>query len=157
VPRSLTVLPKGEFGAERRYPVDLVARLCAAGRLRVQLGGGLPDAASIDRDRSRDSGRGTLNRVREVQARGAGEIVLSCIASDGVRKVYDLPELKAVREQCQVPLVASGGAGTMEHLALRFDEQAADAALAASVFHGGQIAIPDVKRYVRDRHNEVRP
>lgn len=110
-----------------------------------------------DPDRSRDSGRDTLAWVREVQSRGAGEVVLNCMASDGVRKGYDLPQLKAVRALCQVPLVASGGAGTMEHFAALFHEEAADAALAASVFHGGQIAIPDLKRYLRERHIEVRP
>jgi cyclase len=110
-----------------------------------------------DPDRSRDSGRDTLAWVREVQSRGAGEIVLNCMASDGVRKGYDLPQLLAVRAQCQVPLVASGGAGAPEHFAALFEHQAADAALAASVFHSGQIAIPDLKRYLRERHIEVRP
>jgi imidazole glycerol-phosphate synthase subunit HisF len=110
-----------------------------------------------DPDRSRDSGRDTLAWVREVQSRGAGEIVLNCMASDGVRAGYDLPQLLAVRAQCQVPLVASGGAGAMEHFAALFEVQAADAALAASVFHSGQIAIPDLKRYLRERHIEVRP
>jgi imidazole glycerol-phosphate synthase subunit HisF len=110
-----------------------------------------------DPDRSRNSGRDTLSWVREVQSRGAGEIVLNCMASDGVRKGYDLAQLKAARAECQVPLVASGGAGAMEHFATLFLEEAADAALAASVFHGGQIAIPDLKRYLRERHIEVRP
>jgi cyclase len=110
-----------------------------------------------DPERSRSSGRDTLAWVREVQDRGAGEIVLNCMASDGVRKGYDLPQLKAVRANCQVPLVASGGAGAMEHFAQLFEQQAADAALAASVFHGGQIAIPELKRYLRERHIEVRP
>ncbi|MEY2853299.1 MAG: hypothetical protein RL030_431 [Pseudomonadota bacterium] len=110
-----------------------------------------------DPDRSRDSGRDTLAWVREVQSRGAGEIVLNCMASDGVRAGYDLPQLLAVRAKCQVPLVASGGAGAMEHFAALFEMQAADAALAASVFHSGQISIPDLKRYLRERHIEVRP
>jgi cyclase len=110
-----------------------------------------------DPDRSRHSGRDTLSWVQEVQQRGAGEIVLNCMASDGVRGGYDLPQLKAVRALCQVPLVASGGAGSMEHFAQLFNERAADAALAASVFHSGQIAIPELKRYLRERHIEVRP
>ena len=110
-----------------------------------------------DPDRSRDSGRDTLAWVREVQERGAGEIVLNCMASDGVRRGYDLPQLLAVRAQCQVPLVASGGAGTPEHFATLFEQRAADAALAASVFHSGDIAIPDLKRFLRDRRIEVRP
>jgi imidazole glycerol-phosphate synthase subunit HisF len=109
-----------------------------------------------DPDRSRDSGRDTLQWVREAQERGAGEIVLNCMASDGVRRGYDLPQLSAVRAVCNVPLVASGGAGAPEHFATLFEQHAADAALAASVFHSGQIAIPELKQYLRARHIEVR-
>jgi cyclase len=110
-----------------------------------------------DPNRSRDSGRDTLAWVREVQQRGAGEIVLNCMASDGVRRGYDLAQLTAVRAACQVPLVASGGAGAPEHFAELFERGAADAALAASVFHSGQIAIPDLKAYLRERRIEIRP
>jgi cyclase len=109
-----------------------------------------------DPDRSRDSGRDTLLWAREAQERGAGEIVLNCMASDGVRRGYDIEQLLAVRAGCTVPLVASGGAGAPEHFAALFERRAADAALAASVFHSGQIAIPDLKRYLRDKHIEVR-
>jgi imidazole glycerol-phosphate synthase subunit HisF len=110
-----------------------------------------------DPDRSRDSGRDTLAWAREVQQRGAGEIVLNCMASDGVRRGYDLTQLTAVRAVCNVPLVASGGAGAPEHFAELFERGAADAALAASVFHSGQIAIPDLKTYLRQRHIAIRP
>ena len=110
-----------------------------------------------DPDRSRDSGRDMLQWVREAQERGAGEIVLNCMASDGVRRGYDLGQLLAARAVCHVPLVASGGAGTPEHFATLFERGAADAALAASVFHSGQIAIPELKRFLLDRHIEVRP
>jgi imidazole glycerol-phosphate synthase subunit HisF len=109
-----------------------------------------------DPDRSRDSGRDTLEWVREVQDRGAGEIVLNCMASDGVRKGYDIPQLLAVRARCNVPLVASGGAGAPEHFATLFARRAADAALAASVFHSGQIVIPELKQYLKARDIEVR-
>ena len=109
-----------------------------------------------DPDRSRDTRRDTLQWVDEVQARGAGEIVLNCMASDGVRRGYDLPQLSAVRARCRVPLVASGGAGTAQHFADLFEAGCADAALAASVFHSGSIAIPDLKQFLRERHIEVR-
>jgi cyclase len=109
-----------------------------------------------DPNRTRDSGRDTLLWAREVQERGAGEIVLNCMASDGVRRGYDLDQLLAVRAVCNVPLVASGGAGAPEHFATLFEKRAADAALAASVFHSGQIAIPDLKQYLRERNIEVR-
>jgi cyclase len=109
-----------------------------------------------DPDRSRDSGRDTLAWVREVQERGAGEIVLNCMASDGVKRGYDITQLAAVRTICNVPLVASGGAGAPEHFAELFERHAADAALAASVFHSGQIAIPDLKNYLRGRNIPIR-
>lgn len=109
-----------------------------------------------DPDRSRDTRRDTLQWVSEVQQRGAGEIVLNCMASDGVRRGYDLAQLAAVRAICRVPLVASGGAGTPEHFASLFEAGCADAALAASVFHSGAIAIPDLKQFLKGRHIEVR-
>ena len=109
-----------------------------------------------DPDRSRSTARRTLDWVREAQDRGAGEIVLNCMASDGVRTGYDLAQLKRVREACRVPLIASGGAGAPEHFAAVFSAARVDGALAASVFHSGAIAIPDLKRYLRDRHIEVR-
>jgi len=109
-----------------------------------------------DPDRSRSTTRRTLDWVREAQDRGAGEIVLNCMASDGVRTGYDLAQLKRVREACRVPLIASGGAGAPEHFAAVFSAARVDGALAASVFHSGAIAIPDLKRYLRDRHIEVR-
>jgi cyclase len=109
-----------------------------------------------DVDRTCDASRGTLDWVAEVQRRGAGEIVLNCMASDGVRQGYDIAQLKAVRSICRVPLVASGGAGTVQHFADVFGAAGVDAALAASVFHSGDIAIPDLKRELRGRGIEVR-
>jgi cyclase len=107
--------------------------------------------------RSRDTFRRTVDWVREVQMRGAGEIVLNCMASDGVRGGYDLRQLQAVRAICKVPLVASGGAGSLAHFHEVFATAGVDAALAASVFHSGQIAIPDLKRHLREQGIEVRP
>ena len=120
------------------------------GRYRVQQFTG--DAA-----RTRDTARDTLSWVLEVQRRGAGEIVLNCMASDGVRGGYDLEQLRAVREICQVPLVASGGAGAASHFAEVFQATGVDGALAASVFHSGEIAIPVLRRELRARGIEVRP
>ena len=110
-----------------------------------------------DPDRSRGTRRRTLDWVREVQERGAGEIVLNCMASDGVRQGYDLRQLQTVRSICRVPLIASGGAGTMEHFAAVFAAARVDGALAASVFHSGAIAIGDLKAYLRQQHVEIRP
>jgi cyclase len=110
-----------------------------------------------DPSRTTDTRRDTLAWVREAQQRGAGEIVLNCMASDGVQQGYDLAQLRAVRAVCSVPLVASGGAGTPQHFADAFGQSGVDAALAASVFHSGSIAIPDLKRYLREHGIEVRP
>jgi cyclase len=110
-----------------------------------------------DPERSRNTARRTLDWVREVQERGAGEIVLNCMASDGVRKGYDIAQLAAVRRICSVPLIASGGAGTREHFAEVFSEARVDGALAASVFHTGTIAIPALKDFLHREHIEIRP
>jgi imidazole glycerol-phosphate synthase subunit HisF len=110
-----------------------------------------------DPNRTRDTARRTLDWVREVQERGAGEIVLNCMASDGVRQGYDLAQLTAVRERCSVPLIASGGAGTPQHFVEVFQRAQVDGALAASVFHTGAIAIPDLKRFLRTHPIEIRP
>jgi len=112
---------------------------------------------SGDPERMQALPRRTLDWVAEVQQRGAGEIVLNCMDSDGVRAGYDLAQLCAVRGICAVPLVASGGAGTMAHFLDAFAIADADAALAASVFHSGAIAIPDLKRYLADNGMAVRP
>ncbi len=105
---------------------------------------------------SRDAARGTLDWVLEVQRRGAGEIVLNCMSSDGVRQGYDIGQLRAIRGLCRVPLVASGGAGSMRHFSDVFREAGVDAALAASVFHSGEVAIPELKRRLRADGIEVR-
>jgi cyclase len=110
-----------------------------------------------DPTRTEDSQRETLAWVQEVQRRGAGEIVLNCMASDGVRQGYDVQQLRAVRALCNVPLVASGGAGAPEHFAQVFQAAGVDAALAASVFHAGSILIPDLKRFLQQEGVEVRP
>jgi cyclase len=110
-----------------------------------------------DPGRMRDTQRATLDWVREAQQRGAGEIVLNCMASDGMRSGYDLAQLRAVRAVCAVPLVASGGAGAPEHFADVFSATGVDAALAASVFHSGQITIGSLKAFLQTRGIEVRP
>jgi len=111
---------------------------------------------SGDPERACDGGRDVLAWVREVQQRGAGEIVLNCMASDGMRQGYDLGHLAAVRAICEVPLIASGGAGTVAHFCDVFREAAVDGALAASVFHSGAITIPEVKRALRQAGVPVR-
>lgn len=100
---------------------------------------------------TRFSGRETLDWVKEVQERGAGEIVLNMMNQDGMRNGYDLEQLQKVREICKVPLIASGGAGCEEHFADAFLKADADGALAASVFHKKIIEIGRLKQYLRAR------
>ena len=98
----------------------------------------------------------TLDWVVEAQRLGAGEFVLNCMDSDGVRRGYDIEQLQAARALCAVPLVASGGAGEPAHFAQVFQQADVDGALAASVFHSGAIRIPELKRTLRAEGIEVR-
>ena len=109
-----------------------------------------------DPSRTQALPRRTLDWVVEVQQRGAGEVVLNCMGSDGVREGFDLEQLAAVRAVCDVPLVASGGAGAPTHFVDVFREADCDAALAASVFHSGAIRIPALKRELQASGVEVR-
>lgn len=99
----------------------------------------------------------TLPWIEEVQQRGAGEIVLNCMNQDGVRKGYDIQQLSKAREICDVPLIASGGAGEMSHFVDVYQQADVDGALAASVFHKNIIAISDLKQELIAQGIEVRP
>lgn len=93
--------------------------------------------------------RNTKSWVREVQQRGAGEIVLNCMNHDGVRSGYDIEQIASIRGICDVPLIASGGAGHIGDFSDLFASTCADGALAASVFHSGELAIGDLKRQLK--------
>ncbi|WDE00900.1 imidazole glycerol phosphate synthase subunit HisF [Thalassomonas actiniarum] len=98
----------------------------------------------------------TLDWVKEVQALGAGEIVLNCMNQDGVRQGYDLDQLTLVRDICNIPLIASGGAGREEHFKDVFEQADVDGALAASVFHKKIIEINALKQYLAEQQIEIR-
>lgn len=100
--------------------------------------------------------RSTFDWMVEVAERGAGEIVLNCMNQDGVRKGYDVTQLTRARAAVSLPIIASGGAGEMVHFRDVFQRAAVDGALAASVFHSGQISIPDLKIYLDDEKIAVR-
>lgn len=106
------------------------------------------------RSGTQNTGLNAVEWAREVEELGAGEILLTSIDRDGTREGYDLALTRLVAEAVNIPVIASGGAGKMEHFleVLRV----ADAALAAGVFHDGLIRIPDLKRYLRDHGIEVR-
>lgn len=88
--------------------------------------------------------------AKEAQERGAGEILFTSMNHDGVKQGFANDALRVLSESLSIPVIASGGAGKMEHFKDVFTEGKADAALAASIFHFHEIAIPDLKKYLRD-------
>jgi cyclase len=119
-------------------------------RYSVRSHTGTPDAM-------RNPGRDTLTWLREAVERGAGEIVLNCMSVDGTRNGFDTVQLALARAQLPIPLVASGGAGSIHHFVDVFRDADVDAALAASVFHSGDISIPALKVELARAGIEVRP
>jgi cyclase len=109
-----------------------------------------------DPDKTQAAQRTTTDWVTEVQERGAGEIVLNCMNQDGVRQGYDTEQLATMRAICNVPLIASGGAGSKEHFLAVFEKAKVDGALAASVFHSAEIPIPVLKEYLADNQVHIR-
>lgn len=110
-----------------------------------------------DETKSRRSAWQTKDWVNEVVQRGAGEIVLNCMNQDGVRQGYDVEQLAAIRAHCNVPLIASGGAGSIAHFVDVFKQANVDGALAASVFHKNIIAMADLKQTLSDKGIAIRP
>jgi len=111
---------------------------------------------SGDASKISNSGRKTIQWVKEIQERGAGEIVLNCMNQDGVRKGYDILQLTKISELANVPLIASGGAGALSHFKDLFEKTNVTAALAASVFHKKIIAIGELKKFLKENKIEVR-
>lgn len=109
-----------------------------------------------DEKKTINSKRKTCEWIKEVQDRGAGEIVLNCMQADGVRKGYDLPQLQAMRALCEIPLIASGGAGAINDFTQVFLKTQVDGALAASVFHNKILTINDIKLALKKENIEVR-
>jgi len=103
------------------------------------------------------TGRDAVAWAREGAERGAGEILLTSMDRDGTKDGFDIALTRAVSEAVPVPVVASGGCGTVEHMTAALTEGRASAALAASVFHFGEIRIPDAKARLRASGVEVRP
>ena len=103
-----------------------------------------------------DAGKRTVDWIKEVQDRGAGEIVLNCMNRDGVTKGYDIEQLAVTREVCKVPLIASGGAGEKNHFKDVFNNSNVDGALAASIFHDNKLTICELKSYLINEKIEVR-
>ena len=104
-----------------------------------------------------DTGMEAISWIKRCVDNGAGEVVVNSIDTDGVKKGFDLEMLKAVVEAVNVPVIASGGAGSMEDFLTLFNEiPDIDAGLAASIFHFREVEIPDLKKYLRDNRINVR-
>lgn len=109
-----------------------------------------------DQQRTKTTKWQTATWLQQVQSQGAGEIVLNCINQDGMRQGYDIQQLKHLRRHCHVPLIASGGAGTMAHFYEVFSQTQVEGALAASVFHQNCIGLPALKTYLAQQGVRVR-
>ncbi|NCW27955.1 MAG: hypothetical protein EBV83_06650 [Verrucomicrobia bacterium] len=104
------------------------------------------------------TGKDAIAWIQEGEKRGAGEILLTSMDADGTRKGYDLELTRTVSSAVGIPVIASGGAGSKEHFAEVLGENGrADAALAASLFHFGELTVPEVKRHLQSRGIPVRP
>lgn len=103
-----------------------------------------------------DTGLDALEWVKKVESLGAGEILLTSMDADGTKNGYDIEFTKAVVEACNIPVIASGGCGKLEHFYDVFQETGADAALAASLFHYRELSIAEVKNYLKEKSVEVR-
>ena len=104
----------------------------------------------------KSTGMDTVEWARKVVGHGAGEIVLNSIDADGTKAGYDLVITKRISESISVPVVASGGAGNLEHMAQVLETGKADAVLAASIFHFGEYTVSDVKDYLSARGIPIR-
>jgi cyclase len=102
------------------------------------------------------TGIDVLAWAAEAEDRGGGELLLTSMDTDGTQRGYDIPLTRAVAGRVRIPVIASGGAGSVEHFAEALTDGAADAALAASLFHYGQLSIEQVKDYLRERKIPVR-
>ena len=102
------------------------------------------------------TGLDVVEWARRGEALGAGEILLTSMDADGTKAGFDLPMTKAVTDAVGIPVIASGGCGSLEHFAQVFAETDCDAALAASLFHFGELTVPQVKEYLRKRKIPVR-
>lgn len=103
------------------------------------------------------TGRDSVAWIREVVERGAGELLVTSIDADGTQAGYDVPLLEMLAVESPVPVIASGGAGTLDDFRRALQDGQADAALAASVFHYGTYTVGEVKRYLDDHGVPVRP
>ena len=123
---------------------------------RSESPGGWPSWSVYTHGGRRSAGRDAVQWAREAAERGAGEILLTSMDRDGTKDGYDLELIRTVSQALTVPVIASGGAGSLEHLREGLEEGKADAVLAASIFHFGIHSLAEAKCYLRERGIEVR-
>ncbi len=138
--------------------IERAAKEFGKGRLVVAIdgkknpaGGGLPRLEVVVRSGNETTGMEIVDWAKRVEDLGAGEILLTSKDADGTKEGYDLEMTKAVAEAVSIPVTASGGAGKLEHLYEAVIIGKASAVLAASIFHFGEISIPEAKRYLKER------
>ncbi len=98
-----------------------------------------------------------LNWAKKVASLGAGEILLTSMDGDGTQNGYDLELTRCISDELSIPVIASGGAGCLEHIADAFNDGKASAALLASLLHDGELTIEQIKKYLLDKNLEIRP
>ena len=145
VERSALIREAAECFGSQCIVVAIDARTVGTGAWTVLTHGG-----------RRPSGRDALEWAREATGLGAGEILLTSMDRDGTKDGYDLELTRAISDAVDVPVIASGGAGSLEHLREGLVEGRADAALAASIFHFGIHTIAEAKAYLREHGVDVR-
>ena len=114
------------------------------------------DFAVYVRSGTSDAARDAVEWARDAESRGAGEILLTSMDRDGTRSGFDCEMTAAVSNAVDIPVIASGGAGGLDHFYDVFTRGHADAALAASIFHYADTSVSELKRYLRDKHIPVR-
>jgi len=119
-------------------------------------GTGLPRLEVVVKSGSESTGLDILGWAKRVEKLGAGEILLTSKDADGTKEGYDLEMTRAVAEAVKIPVTASGGAGKLEHLYEAVTMGKASAVLAASIFHFGEISIPEAKRYLKGKGITIR-
>jgi cyclase len=134
----------GRFGSQA-IVVAIDAKSVGPGKWEVYTHGG-----------RNGTGLDAVDWARKMAEMGAGELLLTSMDRDGTRSGFDIGYTRAVSDAVGVPIIASGGVGTLEHLAQGIEEGRADAVLAASVFHYGEITIADAKRFLAGRGIEMR-
>lgn len=106
---------------------------------------------------SKPTGIDAVSWAKDAERRGAGEVLLTSMETDGTKKGFDIPITAKISQEIGIPVIASGGVGTLDHFYEGFEYGLADACLAASVFHYGELTVRDVKDYLSERNIPVRP